>query len=72
MFIDKYFNILATLFTVLLIGVTAAVLGLLGDSDDKKESHTQSAKTEQVENHSTTKINTDTLTTIEPCDTLDL
>lgn len=71
-FIDKYFNILATLFTVLLIGVTAAVLGLLGDGDDKKESHTQSVKTEQVENHSTTKINTDTLTTIEPCDTLDL
>ncbi len=59
-FIDKYFNTLAMLFTILLVGVTAATLGLLGKDDDtNKEGET---KHEQITHNDTT----------EPCDTLDL
>ena len=73
-FIDKYFNILATLFTVLLIGFTALVVTLLDDDDKKETKSPAPTKVEQsVESDATTAISTtETITTIESCDTLDL
>lgn len=59
-FIDKYFNALALLFTVILVGITVLTLGVLGNSDNKTEEPTE-----------TTHEITDTLTTTAPCDTLD-
>ena len=61
-FIDKYFNSLAMIFTVMLIGITVATLGLLGkDSSDEKETTQENVIQTQTE-----------LNNIEPCDTLDL
>ena len=57
-FIDKYFNALALLFTVILVGITVLTLGVLGKGDDQKTEPT----THEI---------TDTLTTTAPCDTLD-
>ena len=73
-FIDKYFNILATLFTVLLIGFSALVITLLDDDDKKETKSPAPTKVEQsVESDATTAISTtETITTIESCDTLDL
>ena len=69
--IDKYFNTLATIFAVLLIGVTALVLTLL--DDDKTKSNTVEATTnEEIVVRDTTNIETERQITIEPCDTLDL
>ena len=59
-FIDKYFNALALLFTVILVGITVLTLGVLGNSDNKTEEPTE-----------TTHEITDTQTTTSPCDTLD-
>jgi hypothetical protein len=70
--IDKYFNTLATLFTILLIGITALVLGVLGDDEEKPANRVAPATTEETMECDTTTSDTDSLTTIEPCDTLDL
>ena len=70
--IDKYFNTLATLFTILLIGITALVLGVLGNDEEKSTKSVAPATTEETLERDTTTSDTDSLTTIEPCDTLDL
>ena len=72
-FIDKYFNILATIFTVLLIGFTVLVLGVLGDGGDDEgdsKSVTPVAAEQMIDPDSTTLAN-DIIPEI-PCDTLDL
>ena len=48
-FIDKYFNILATLFAVLLISFTALGLWIFGSGDQVEESADIEPQTEQVE-----------------------
>lgn len=68
--IDKYFNTLATLFTILLIGITALVFGVLGDDEESKDA--KPVKQEQTTEHDTQAAEIDTLTTTEKCDTLDL
>lgn len=70
-FIDKYFNLLASLFTVMLIGFTVLVLGVLGKDDDKEEK-SASAKVEQIDTAYTTPTANTTNPNIEQCDTLDL
>jgi membrane protein YqaA with SNARE-associated domain len=49
-FIDKYFNILATLFAVLLISFTALGFWIFGSGDQVEESADIEPQTEQVEN----------------------
>ena len=61
-FIDKYFNALALLFTVILVGITVLTLGVLSKSDDQSAEPTTMEATHEI---------TDTLTTTTPCDTLD-
>ena len=68
--IDKYFNTLATLFAILLIGISALVFGVLGDDEEDKD--TEPAKQEQTIENDTQTAEIDTLTTTEKCDTLDL
>ena len=70
--IDKYFNLIATLFAVILIGFTALVLFLLGDEGDSKTKTAEPAPTELVEEHTPAVNQTEEITIIEPCDTLDL
>jgi F0F1-type ATP synthase assembly protein I len=70
--IDKYFNTLATLFTILLIGITALVLGVLGDDEEKPTKSVEPTTGEELMERDTTASDIDTLITIEPCDTLDL
>lgn len=67
-FIDKYFNLLATLFTVILIGFTALTLWLFGNNDESGNDSDAAPATEIVshDNIDTTPLNTD----IEQCDTL--
>lgn len=48
-FIDKYFNLLASLFAVLLIGFTALAFWLFGSAEDTQNSNTVTTNTEQVE-----------------------
>ena len=69
--IDKYFNTLATLFTILLIGITTLVFGVLGDDEESKDA--APAKVEQsIESaESTAESTSETITTTESCDTLD-
>ena len=66
-FIDKYFNLLATLFAVMLIGFTALGLWLFGSTDNEADDIAVEPKCEVVE---TRELNNDL--TIEQCDTLDL
>ena len=47
-FIDKYFNLLATLFTFVLIGFTALALWLFGDSGETTETEPTTPNTEVV------------------------
>jgi membrane protein YqaA with SNARE-associated domain len=69
-FIDKYFNLLATLFTVLLIGCTALALWLFGSGEESQdEVVTPTEVVVPIEEHSIE--NTETVD-IEPCDTLRL
>lgn len=69
--IDKYFNTLATIFAILLIGITALVLGVLDDDEETKTTKSVTpAKSEQLMERDTTNTEIDTLITIEPCDTL--
>ena len=70
--IDKYFNLIATLFAVLLIGFTALVLVLLGNEDEDKIVAAEPTPTELVEERDSTANTTEQITIIEPCDTLDL
>lgn len=67
-FIDKYFNLLASLFTVMLIGFTALALWLFGSGEENAED-SANATTEIVApiDKSTTDNN---IEIIEPCDTL--
>lgn len=60
-FIDKYFNLLATLFTFVLIGFTALALWLFGDSgSDTAEAEPTATTTEEI------------IEQTELCDTTDL
>ena len=67
-FIDKYFNLLASLFTLMLIGFTALALWLFG-SGEESTNEVESTTTEVVApiEESTTDNN---IEIIEPCDTL--
>ena len=67
-FIDKYFNLLATLFTILLVGFTVLVLGVFGSGDEDSDN---TATTEQMIEVDSTLIVNDSIPKI-PCDTLDL
>ena len=66
-FIDKYFNLLASLFAVMLIGFTALALWLFGSADEPQADQTVITNTEQVDTIELTE-NSNT----EQCDTLDL
>ena len=66
-FIDKYFNLLASLFAVLLIGFTALAFWLFGSAEDPKNNNTVTTNTEQVE-----EIELTSNSNSEQCDTLDL
>lgn len=66
-FIDKYFNLLASLFAVLLIGFTALAFWLFGSAEDPQNNNTVSTNTEQVE-----EIELTSNSNSEQCDTLDL
>lgn len=65
-FIDKYFNLLATLFTVMLLGFTALAFWLFGNTEGEADSEQPAAEIEDV---STTELTNDII--IEQCDTLD-
>lgn len=69
-FIDKYFNLLATLFTVLLIGCTALAIWLFGGSD--KDSDEVATPTEIVAPVEEKTADNSEIIDIEPCDTLRL
>jgi membrane protein DedA with SNARE-associated domain len=47
-FIDKYFNLLATLFTIMLIGFTTLALWLFGSGDSTEEQTPATATTEEL------------------------
>ena len=66
-FIDKYFNLLASLFAVLLIGFTALAFWLFGSAEDPQNNNTVTTNTEQVE-----EIELTSYSNSEQCDTLDL
>lgn len=66
-FIDKYFNLLASLFAVMLIGFTALAFWLFGSAEDPKNNNTVTPNTEQVE-----EIELTSNSNSEQCDTLDL
>lgn len=70
-FIDKYFNLLATLFTILLVGFTVLVLGVFGSGDEDSDNTATTATTEQMIEVDSTLIVNDSIPKI-PCDTLDL
>jgi hypothetical protein len=61
------------LFTVILVGITVLTLGLLGKGDAEDEKDTLKAKSEVLIQEQTNDTNNDidTLTIVEPCDTLD-
>jgi membrane protein YqaA with SNARE-associated domain len=66
-FIDKYFNLLASLFAVLLIGFTALAFWLFGSAEDPQNNNTVTTNTEQVE-----EIKLTSNSNSGQCDTLDL
>lgn len=66
-FIDKYFNLLASLFAVLLIGFTVLAFWLFGSAEDPQNNNTVTTNTEQVE-----EIELTSNSNSEQCDTLDL
>lgn len=66
-FIDKYFNLLATLFTALLIGCFALVFWLFGDSEESSEEPEITTTTEVVIEQ---PEQSETLEQIELCDTM--
>lgn len=66
-FIDKYFNLLATLFAAMLIGFTTLALWLFGSTESEVDNSKIEADIEVIE---TQELNNDL--TIEQCDTLDL
>lgn len=66
-FIDKYFNLLASLFAVLLIGFTALAFWLFGSTEAPEDTETTTTDIEEVVTPELKEnIN------IEKCDTLDL
>ena len=66
-FIDKYFNLLASLFAVMLIGFTALAFWLFGSAEDPQNNNTVTTSTEQIE-----EIELTSNSNSEQCDTLDL
>ena len=66
-FIDKYFNLLASLFAVLLIGFTALAFWLFGSAEDPQNNNTVTTNTEQIK-----EIELTSNSNSEQCDTLDL
>lgn len=66
-FIDKYFNLLATLFAAMLIGFTALAFWLFGSAEGEESAKRSPAVVEEVTTH---ELTNDIKT--EPCDTLDL
>ena len=68
-FIDKYFNLLASLFTVMLIGFTALALWLFGSGEESTESIENTTTTEVIAPTGESTTNND-IENIEPCDTL--
>lgn len=69
-FIDKYFNLLATLLAVMLIGFTALAFWLFGSGDDETSEEVATEEVVMVENK-TAEENTRTLEEASKCDTLD-
>ena len=69
-FIDKYFNLLATLFTVMLIGFMALAVWLFGNGEESSD-QVESTTTEIVAPVEDNTINNN-IEIIEQCDTLDL
>ena len=63
-FIDKYFNMLATLFTVILIGFTALAFWLFGSGDDDSEEVVATTE-EVVAIEESTEMTTDDVIQIE-------
>ena len=71
-FIDKYFNLLASLFTVMLIGFTALAIWLFGDNDAEEDTPQITTTKEVVIDENV--INGDNNTQpieIDKCDTMD-
>lgn len=71
-FIDKYFNLLATLFAVMLIGFTALAFWLFGSGEDEAKD-SESATTEEVVSVDSEAAGNNVVTFEEAseCDTLD-
>ena len=67
-FIDKYFNLLASLFTLLLIGFVFLAVWLFGRNDNEDTKPIENAVVEEV----ATITEDNTLTLNEACDTTDL
>ena len=65
-FIDKYFNILATLFAAMLIGFTALAFWLFGNAEEAPEAKSEDLIIEEVVNSDLTENSNS-----ESCDTLD-
>lgn len=71
-FIDKYFNLLATLFTFMLIGFTALALWLFGSGEAEETPVEESVVTEQIEAIPEAEtVEEITITEEAACDTLD-
>ena len=68
-FIDKYFNLLASLFTVILIGFTALALWLFGSGEESTDSIEDMTTTEIVAPIEENTPNNE-IEIVEPCDTL--
>jgi len=71
-FIDKYFNLLATLLAAMLIGFTALALWLFGGSEEQADNATTATETEQIINDELNKNLSSDDTPIDRCDTLHL
>ena len=65
-FIDKYFNILASLFAAMLIGFTALAFWLFGNAEEAPETKSEDLIIEEVVNSDLTENSNS-----ESCDTLD-
>ncbi len=71
-FIDKYFNLLATLLAAMLIGFTALAIWLFGGSEEQADNATTTTETEQIINDELNKNLSSDDTPIDRCDTLHL
>lgn len=71
-FIDKYFNLLATLLAAMLIGFTALAIWLFGGGEEQADNATTTTETEQIINDELNKNLSSDDTPIDRCDTLHL